>query len=337
MKKLAFSLSSVLIALLIGEALLHLFQPTVAYQYMPQLVLQSYYDESSLTDFTIKKNYKGRHVMTAAKFNSTVETNSLGWRDTEPDSREKVLFFGDSIVFGYGLNNEETIPDQLEKLAHRKIDFVNLGLTAGGSPDSYAVYLKKHQALQNKKVIVLLFTNDLNDMIENYCVNTKNQEVKIEDHSCIRIIKRNAFVKDGELFKSKSFMATHMPGWMRRFLKQSYLLALLRDRLTAGVESTAQAEQPLPSLEKFQDAMYLLHHLSRQLVVLTMAPKGSNQTPERFYEAVKKYCKDHHITHIHIPVFPIENYWLRDSHNNKEGSQKVAQFIYSKLPAKFLP
>jgi lysophospholipase L1-like esterase len=50
-----------------------------------------------------------------------VRTNSLGFRGAEPEPRAtgeyRVLFLGDSMVFGHGLEEEETLPLQVQQLA----------------------------------------------------------------------------------------------------------------------------------------------------------------------------------------------------------------------------
>ena len=102
--------------------------------------------------------------MSGASFDSMVRTNSLGWRDDEPDSRKKVLVIGDSFTFGWGVNNNETIPYNLEEIYNNEYDFINLGDTAGRSPDSYATYLRLHKDLQKIPTILMLYLQNVQEI-----------------------------------------------------------------------------------------------------------------------------------------------------------------------------
>jgi lysophospholipase L1-like esterase len=65
----------------------------------------------------------------------TVSINSLGLRGAEPAlpkprTRRRVICFGDSITFGYGVSDTETYPVRLgEALAGHDVDVINAGVT----------------------------------------------------------------------------------------------------------------------------------------------------------------------------------------------------------------
>ncbi len=149
-----------IISFILGELTLQLLKPKIPYQYAPQKIVQNFWEESPITEVALKKSHESHFLMSEASFDSIVKTNSLGWRDNEPDSRKKVLVIGDSFTFGWGVNNNETIPYHLEEIYNNEYDFINLGYTAGASPDSYATYLRYHKDLQKIQTILILFTND---------------------------------------------------------------------------------------------------------------------------------------------------------------------------------
>ena len=94
-----------IISFVLGELTYQLFKPNIPYQYAPQKIIQNYWEESPIVESTLKKSHESRFLMSGASFDSIVKTNSLGWRDDEPDSRKKVLVIGDSFTFGWGFNN----------------------------------------------------------------------------------------------------------------------------------------------------------------------------------------------------------------------------------------
>ena len=63
----------------------------------------------------------------------SVAINSLGLRGPEPAARKRgrrVVCFGDSITFGYGVGDDETYPRALgRRIAERQVEVVNAGVT----------------------------------------------------------------------------------------------------------------------------------------------------------------------------------------------------------------
>ena len=149
-KSIRYLLLILIISVILSELTLQLFKPKIPYQYAPQKIVQNFWEESPIAEVTLKKSHESRFLMSEASFDSIVKTNSLGWRDNEPDSRKKVLVIGDSFTFGWGVNNNETIPYHLEEIYNNEYDFINLGYAAGASPDSYATYLRYHKEEQHK-------------------------------------------------------------------------------------------------------------------------------------------------------------------------------------------
>jgi lysophospholipase L1-like esterase len=96
-----------------------------------------------------------------------VEINSLGLRAPEltvpkPAGRKRVLCFGDSITFGYGLSNEETYPARLgELLADRGIEIVNAGVTGFTSRQVLAYMRRQLPQTQSDMATICIGWNDL--------------------------------------------------------------------------------------------------------------------------------------------------------------------------------
>lgn len=94
----------------------------------------------------------------------TYSTNSMGLRSKEVDSsRGQILLVGDSVTFGLGVNNNETISHYLEE-KQSQYQVLNLGVPGYGI-GQYYLNLQRHIDQLNPKLIVLtLYTaNDLDE------------------------------------------------------------------------------------------------------------------------------------------------------------------------------
>jgi len=98
----------------------------------------------------------------------TYTTNALGMRSPEVDfSRGHILLVGDSVTFGLGVNNDETVSHFLqneEKISSFNFQVLNFGVPGYGI-GQYYLNLKRHINKLNPKVIVLILytANDLDE------------------------------------------------------------------------------------------------------------------------------------------------------------------------------
>ena len=103
----------------------------------------------------LKYTLKGKHFT----------HNSKGFRSPEPDNnRKQVLLIGDSVTYGVGLNDGETIASFLGREA-LDIQSLNLGVNGFGI-DQYYLFLERHlKNLNADYVVVIIYTgNDLLDI-----------------------------------------------------------------------------------------------------------------------------------------------------------------------------
>lgn len=94
-------------------------------------------------------------------FRSTITTNNMGFRGSELDLTKPIIaMLGDSITFGYGLEDTETIPARLQELLS---DFSVINAAAPGYnlTQQTAVYQEKIAHLNPQILILILHSNDL--------------------------------------------------------------------------------------------------------------------------------------------------------------------------------
>ena len=142
----------------------------------------------------------------------TYTTNSMGMRSREVDfSRGHILVTGDSIAFGLGVNNDQTVSHYLEqderisKLGYQVLNIAVPGYGIG----QYYLNLKRHIAKLNPKLIVVIIytTNDLEETRQDNRFGISkpffayredsltNLKPNISRFSCLNLRTRSRFVK----------------------------------------------------------------------------------------------------------------------------------------------
>ncbi len=104
----------------------------------------------------------------------TYTTNSKGLRDGALDyartpGRARVVLLGDSIVWGYGVSDGETLPDYLEH-ARPATEIVNLGVAGYGTGQE--LMLLRVEGLRYDPDLVLLVFTVANDVEDSYFPDT---------------------------------------------------------------------------------------------------------------------------------------------------------------------
>lgn len=89
-------------------------------------------------------------------------SDGYGWRNPETWESADLVVLGDSIVYGHGVDEEQTTAHFLRGLLQQRV--VNMGMT-GASPVHYLAYLHNFALpLEPRVVVVFFFTNDLQDL-----------------------------------------------------------------------------------------------------------------------------------------------------------------------------
>lgn len=149
---------SAVASVLIGECLVRIFMPhaDIAEWYQPH---QKYHHVLK-TNFYQKFRYQQHDAI------MTVQTNVAGFRDEEHGCNTKngmkIVFLGDSFVFGYGLEIQDRLDTQLKKLAEKagmNLETVNWGVPGWGTSHQ-SLFAADHLSEEKPDVLVLLFCNN---------------------------------------------------------------------------------------------------------------------------------------------------------------------------------
>src|SRR3989344_39134 len=149
--------------------------------FYPQLLLKRNHIEASTPIFLEGENIpwqlkpltESRQRDIFGEYDVSVKINSFGLRDNDYNTRlspnvKKILLLGDSMTFGYGVEQENSYPEILETLAGGNYTFINSGV-GGYSPDVEYIYLKEKGLKFNPDIIILglYIGNDITDLESN--------------------------------------------------------------------------------------------------------------------------------------------------------------------------
>lgn len=228
---------SILISVAAGEFIVRHInpQPTFAETLKEGL---SIFRSSQVAPFTLSPNLNTVHLGYTREFKNIVHTNNAGFRDTENVSESKpvgiyrILILGDSMTFGWGVEDGETFSAVLErnlnifsKTTNQNIKFevANGGFLGGYGPDGfYAYYNSFGKKFQPDMVITSLFPyNDFSDMANTDWVETDKDGMP----TVVRL--PDTVIKYGRLAKSRpTEWKFAIPG-----LRNSHLAILLMTAL----------------------------------------------------------------------------------------------------------
>jgi lysophospholipase L1-like esterase len=122
--------------------------------------------------YSLRPDYA--RVAESEEFVERAHTNAAGLRDDALGPRDafetRIVVLGDSMIFGHGVSDAETFPNQLEAIyreADRSVDVINAGVKGYGTDGAYKFFVKRILPLGLKPdwVIFAIYTNDLHDNV----------------------------------------------------------------------------------------------------------------------------------------------------------------------------
>lgn len=107
-------------------------------------------------------SYELKPSMKAKALRSTITTDRRGFRSPEPDPAKKTIaFLGDSIAFGYGVEDFETVPARLHASLDGRYNVLNAAVPGYNLKQEAATYETKIRDLRPGALVLVFYFNDL--------------------------------------------------------------------------------------------------------------------------------------------------------------------------------
>ena len=141
------------------------------------------------SEFLLPQNKKIKYI--THEFNITVSTNKFGFRGNEKVLKEKqIIVIGDSMTYGWGLNNNQTWPFLLDlkiETNNKNFKVYNLGVPGTHTNDHIATAKEYIRKIKPKIVIIAIgISDDFQQILE-----AEERQNKIETPKDIENYKKN--------------------------------------------------------------------------------------------------------------------------------------------------
>ena len=167
--KLALFLSSLILFFTLCESLIFVFNLRNLMPLPPESSELDPYTENPYiihVDFLFFHIPFSQYIQKRADYEVDYKINSYGFRGPEiscssKKQKKRILFVGDSMVEGHGLDLNSTLPFLMnENLNSFGYEVINVGVQ-GGSPVYYATNLGRYLQFNPDIVVMMLYENDL--------------------------------------------------------------------------------------------------------------------------------------------------------------------------------
>jgi hypothetical protein len=345
MMRLSVMVVATLTGLIAAELLLRLVNPSMAYGYMPQDIRISHFRPSDFMQAELRPNNRSRFKM--LEFDTTVVTNSLGFRDNEVDfTKPRVLCLGDSFTFGFGVENDETFCARLEQLFEGRYDFVNAGFADGYAPSTYALWLARYrERLAPSMILVNFFQNDSGDVRMDTWINDGQVMAPGDTRFPDKSIRPGYIITDDGVGIADNWRA-RLPPTVRRWMKMSYVVAFLRSRIIRDLDT---ADMSQPGLDVDTEAAAKAAEERKFNRSLELLQEAAGDTPLAFYvigglhvlkdpaptdvdRLVTAYTEVHEIPLLmNHRDFTEDDFYPLDLHFRPSGHEKAARYLFREL------
>jgi hypothetical protein len=208
----------------------------------PQQIVSDILLMDPAVDFRLRPNAKGH--MTDLEYSVSINVNSLGFRGREfsldkPSGVKRVLFLGDSYVFGHGVEDDQTLPFrvglELDRIMPGAFEVINGGVGGYCTANEVDFFMEYGLPLKPDLVVIQVMLHDVFDNKAWYEISSDGELKKRN--------KRSQFTESRKI-------TNYIPGanWLRA---NSHLFkfvgVIVFPILTAGTQAT-QDELNEPSL-----------------------------------------------------------------------------------------
>ncbi|MGV7222688.1 MAG: SGNH/GDSL hydrolase family protein [Nitrospinales bacterium] len=201
----------------------------------------------SIFGWTFNRKHPVHHRSKKNGFDVVYKGNSLGFRDSQfdwvsdiPEVENNIVIFGDSMAFGFGVEEEDRISNQLANLLDDKFKVYNMA-AAGWGVDQMMLAFKRYAPEIKMKYAVFAFINDdLQRSVEAYRpLEGKNKlSFKVEDGS----LKLRRAGDGGVLGKYfKKLLRLYSVNYFYKYFYKKHLITSLNEKIFEDIIDTGKS------------------------------------------------------------------------------------------------
>lgn len=187
--------SSLILSFGVGEFIIRHVNPQRTFAEVQKEGLRVF-AESDIIPFTLLPNTRSNHLGYTREFDHGVTINNVGLRrDTDlampkPEGTYRILLLGDSMVFGWGVEDDQTFAAELERILNTEsgfsakrieVEVLNAGFAAGFTVDGYYAYLVNvGKSFEPDMVVVSFFPyNDIKELLDTSWGKTDKESLPL--------------------------------------------------------------------------------------------------------------------------------------------------------------
>ena len=289
-------------------------------------------------------NKEVKQVLKLEELEYTIRTNSLGLRSKELQTKQeneyRVVIFGDSFMFGPGVNDSDTVASYLEAIPKQNpkgkfklLSVYNYSISGLNTVQELVLYRHLGKDVNPDQVILGVFIG--NDIIPNAItsIDERGNYVSFQDNNEMFI---NEVMEDYGILSFGSVL-------LRVFLLEIYV-PRIRYQISLSSEIINETYRLIQEFKRHSQ------QLGIQFSVVLLYPKDSVRGgivqawsgSRRIGFRIAEYCKKNGIEVVDMLEYmngkesQEEFYFPTDGHLNKNGNYVVAQAIFNTLIVKRL-
>ena len=316
--------------------------------------------EDPHTVYRLKPNVQVRTIY-SGYFDYEYTVNSQGFRAAadvvtpKPDSRQRLLFVGDSFTFGVGVDDSAAYPARVDARLRRwcdaPVEIVNAGV--GGFGTSHELSFLQHYGwrLDPDMVVLGFLTSDPEDNSLNglhRLVDGRLEEIPASQRPGWGLIKAHEHVPAYDMLVQHSTLFN----WVRlKIGKLAAQRAAAREAARAAPPAIDGEQEKALELERWKLTAAIFQQVRAQAdshgarLVVAIIPHGG--TLNEYYargrdpdvDRMLEICGQQHLTCVNVaesiqrsrPATNPSSFYLRDGHFNATGYDLVADAVARRL------
>ena len=218
---LALFISTAIILLLL-EVVLRVLEPQVLVDECTENDLISLegngFNSSRDFGWTTVLNHQ-RCILTDRGVHGMVQHNNKGLRMNydidfkKPKDKKRILLFGDSFLYGYGNDQNDTISYYLQQMLGPQWEVLNFGVSGYGLDNSYSRYMHEGRKYNGSVVVYFSYSNDPGNILFTDYMGYSKPIFSLDEKGSLKITPNPNYnsrsLKQKETYKNSGFLERH--------------------------------------------------------------------------------------------------------------------------------